>query len=207
MGEIKNIIFDLGGVLLNIDYNKTAVAAEQLGITNFQEMYSQVNADSLFENLETGVISETVFYETIKKRIPHTVSNQQIAEVWNAMLLDFRKDSLAFLGPLSSKYKLYLLSNTNSIHLSRFHEILARETGLPSLDRYFTKTYYSNLIGLRKPGKEVFYYVLKDGNMTPGETLFIDDTVLNIESAAAIGIRTWLLRPGEKIEDIPALNN
>ena len=87
---IKNIILDLGGVLINIDYHKTIKAFNALGILNFDEMYSQLNANTLFESLETGQISEEDFYLAIKKIAPIELTNQQIQTAWNALLLDFR---------------------------------------------------------------------------------------------------------------------
>lgn len=205
MEGLKNIIFDLGGVLLNIDYNRTFAAAEQLGVKNFKEMYSQSAVNELFAMLETGKVSEQDFYKSLKKHIPHPISNKEIADAWNAMLLDFRLKSLDFVDYLSSRYKLYLLSNTNSIHSKCFHEKLLRQTGLPSLDRYFTKSYYSHHIGLRKPGREIYLHVLEDAQLEAGETLFIDDTKENIQTAIEMGIKTVLLGPGEKIEDLSGL--
>ncbi|RYE51943.1 MAG: HAD family phosphatase, partial [Sphingobacteriales bacterium] len=136
---IRHIIFDLGGVLLNIDYNKTEKSFKDLGFVNFDEMYSQYSADMLFSNLETGKVSNEHFYERLVEAGNGSISKEQITKAWNAMLLDFRTPSLAFLEELSKKYKLYLLSNTNAIHLEAFNEIFKRETGKDSLDAYFTK--------------------------------------------------------------------
>ncbi len=202
MATIKNIIFDLGGVLLNIDYNKTISAFKELGIENFEEMFSQFHVDKLFEKLETGRISENDFYETVKKRIPGPVSNDQVETAWNAMILDFRKESLAYLEKLSGNYALFLLSNTNSIHLKHFQQVFTRETGQPSLDKYFTTCWYSNIIGLRKPNKEVYEYVLKDKNLNAAETFFVDDTIDNIRAAMELGIKSHLVLPHERIENI-----
>lgn len=200
MNNIKNIIFDLGNVLTDIDYNKTIEAFEKLGIENFKSRFSPLKMDDLFENLETGKISDADFYDSIKKISDTPLSNSQIENAWNALFLNFRTESLHFLEKMSVSHNLYLLSNTNSIHLTKFKEIFTRDTGKPSLDSYFIKTYYSNLIGLRKPDTEAYAFVLQDAKLVAAETLFIDDLVTNIEGAKQLGIQTHHLLPGEKVE-------
>jgi glucose-1-phosphatase len=204
MPTIKNVIFDLGGVLLDIDTNKTNEAFEQLGVNDFKLFYSLHKMDLLFENLETGKINDTDFYEGLKQRIPTLrLTNNQIKEAWNALLLDFRKDSLRFLEKLAQTHKLFLLSNTNGIHQVAFNDIFKKTViGKTSLDGYFTKAYYSHIIGLRKPEKEIYSFVLEDAQLAASETLFIDDLLINIEGAKAVGIKTHHLKPHEKIEDL-----
>ena len=202
MVATKNIIFDLGGVLLDIDYQKTIDAFKNLGIENFEEMFSQFKADELFEKLEMGKITEADFYEVIKSRITVSVTDTEITDAWNALIQDFRTKSLQFLERLSKNYNLYLLSNTNSIHLKCFKQLLSRQTGKPLLDDYFTKAWYSSEVGLRKPNKDIFDFVLNDENLLPEETLFIDDTWINIETAQKMGFKTHHLLPTEKIEKI-----
>ncbi|MEI9935531.1 MAG: hypothetical protein WDM71_11935 [Ferruginibacter sp.] len=120
MASVKNILFDLGGVLLNIDYNKTSVAFQKLGVQNFDELFSQFTANELFEKLETGKITKEHFYLEMAKHTYPGTQQTQIEEAWNAMLLDFRISSFEFFEPLKNKYNLYLLSNTNSHSSRRF---------------------------------------------------------------------------------------
>ena len=202
MDKIKNIIFDFGGVLLNIDYNKTADAFKQLGFGNFDEMYGQFKANSLFEDLETGKLGDEEFLEKIVALSSKPLTHGEVKFAWNAMLLDYRMESLEFLEKLASKYKLYLLSNTNSIHLSAFSGTFRKQTGKPSLDGYFTKAYYSHQVGLRKPNADIFEFVLRQEGLKAAETLFIDDSVNNIQTAEKLGIKTHLLLPGERIEQL-----
>lgn len=202
MADLKNIVFDLGGVLLNIDYGKTRSSFEELGFNQFDKMYTQYSADMLFSDLETGKISNDHFYEYLVKEANGLISKEQIRTAWNAMLLDFRMPSLDFLEVLSKQYTLYLLSNTNSIHLEAFKDIFKKETGKDSLDAYFTKAYYSNEIGYRKPNEDVFEFILKDAGISAEETLFIDDSYNNIETAKKLGFKTHLLLAGEKIEEL-----
>jgi glucose-1-phosphatase len=200
MLKIKNLILDLGGVLIDIDYQKTANAFKNMGLIQFDEMYSQFSSNKLFEKLETGRISNPDFYTALQEILPVPITETRIEAAWNAMLLHFRLKSLQALEALSSKYGLYLLSNTNSIHHTAFSKRFTEETGKPLLDGYFTKAYYSHQIGLRKPNADIYTYVLQDANLNAAETLFIDDSINNIEGAAALGIHTHHLLPNESIE-------
>jgi putative hydrolase of the HAD superfamily len=118
------------------------------------------------------------------------------------MLLNFRPNALNTIEQLRKKYKLFLLSNTNSIHLEAFKKIFTANTGVPSLDIYFDKCYYSHLIKKRKPYVSTYEFVLKDADIIAEETLFIEDTIQNIEGANAAGIQTHWLLSSEKIEDV-----
>lgn len=202
MSSIKNIIFDLGGVLLNIDYGKTKAAFEALGFHHFDQMYTQYMSDPIFAELEQGFLAEDSFYDRIMPATKQPVTKTQIKEAWNAMLLDFREESLSLLEKLSQHYKLYLLSNTNAIHLEAFNKLFTAQTGKPSLDVYFTKAWYSHLVGLRKPNLDIYEFVLEDAGLVAGETLFIDDSYNNIDGAKAVGLQTHLLLPGESIEHL-----
>lgn len=198
--SLKNIVFDLGGVLLDIDYQKSVDAFQELGIVHFEKMFSQTYANEMFEQLERGKVTDAEFYAAIKKMVRHDVSQEQIETASNALILDFRENSLDFLEKLGEKYRLYLLSNTNSIHVKFFKALFSRQTGKASLDDYFVKAWYSNEISLRKPDPEIFSYIVEDGGLLAEETLFIDDTVANIETARKMGFKTHLLLPGERIE-------
>jgi FMN phosphatase YigB (HAD superfamily) len=202
MSTIKNVIFDLGGVLLNIDYNRTTNAFKQLGYTDFENMYSMLKGNNVFDNLETGHITEDEFYQYMTGAAAGAVSNQQVQDAWNAMLLDFRTESLRHLLLLREKQKIFLLSNTNIIHKKAFDQLFMQQTGIPSLDDYFDKAYYSQKVGLRKPNADIFQFVLKDAGITAGESFYIDDLSPNIETARKLGFKTHLLLPGEKIENL-----
>ncbi len=202
MAEIKNIIFDLGGVLINLDFNKPVLSFRELGFPHFENMYSQFKVDQLFEKLETGKITEEEFYIVLKKVGINRLTNDDIKNAWNSMLLDFREKSLDFLKELKKDRRLFLLSNTNIIHYDAFNIILEKQTGLKTLDPLFSKAWYSHLIGMRKPNEDIYNFVLNDAGITAGETLFIDDTNPNIVTAKKMGFKTRLLLPGEKIEDL-----
>lgn len=202
MRGIKNIIFDLGGVLLNIDYQLTNRAFTDLGVKNFTELYSQFHTDTLFGDLETGRVSEEEFIARLRPHLPASVTSQQIIAAWNAMLLDYPLARLQLLQQLRLHYNLYLLSNTNAIHLREVNAILERSRGIPSLAAFFDRSYYSHLIGLRKPEKEAYQLILDENNLRPEETLFIDDTLPNIDAAQKLGIQVIHLQAPKTVLDI-----
>ena len=203
MQKIEAIIFDLGGVILNIDYNLTRIAFEKAGIKNFHEMYSQSNADDLFSKLETGKISENDFYTELNKRTGLYLPTTEIESAWNAMLLTFRETSLDFLDTLKPKYKVFLLSNTNHIHLNAFNKIYLEKQREKPFEEFFDKAYYSCKIGLRKPNADIYEFVLGENKLDADTTLFVDDSAQNIEAAKALGMQTILLNAGKYIENLP----
>lgn len=190
MHPIKNIIFDLGGIFMNIDFHLTEEAFKQLGVTNFSTMFTQHHANDLFENLETGKIIPEEFYEAFRQATGKPLTNTQIKNAWNALLLNFPKERISWLDNIRKKYHVYLFSNTNIIHYDAFIEIFQQNTGQPSLNQYFIKAYYSHTLGLRKPYVNAYEYILKEQNLIAAETLFIDDTYKNIEGAQEAGLQT-----------------
>jgi len=202
MQQIQNIIFDLGGVILNIDYRRTENAFKALGVQNFNELYSQFKGNELFDNLETGKVSRETFVSELGKYVQPGTLEEDIIAAWNAMLLDFPVQRLQILQQLKNQYRLFLLSNTNAIHVDVFNDILMRDRGLPSIAIFFEKAYFSHEVGMRKPNSDIYEYVLNENGLKPGETLFIDDTLPNITTAAALGIQTIHLQAPKTIADI-----
>lgn len=202
---IKNVIFDFGGVLLNLSFQRSFDAFEELGFAEFEKSFSQYTAEPIFRQLERGTIGKEQFYDGLRHLLKKNISDADLEFAWNAMLLDYRKASLDFLIPLAEKYKLFLLSNTNQIHYDHFSKTLVEETGYASLESFFTKAWYSHEIHLRKPDKETYQFVLNDGNIKAEETLFIDDSFTNFPHAKELGIHTHLLLPEERIEHLEIL--
>ena len=202
MIKLNNIIFDLGGVLLDIDFSKVRQAFQEIGVSDFDLHYSQLQASHLFQNLEMGKISEDDFYRAIKNQSSHQLRNEQIEIAWNSILENFRIKSMQYLQKLNNDYRIFLLSNTNSIHLKQINKILQVQLGISELDSYFEKAYYSQKIGMRKPNYDVYQYVIKDAQLNPEETLFIDDAYINIDAAKNLGFQTHLLIKGEQIENL-----
>jgi len=203
---IKNVIFDFGGVLLNLDFKRSFAAFAALGFEDFEDKFSQYTAAPVFQKLEKGEIAAPEFYKGLRELLGVPVPDAQLEQAWNAMLLDYRKPSLDFLVPLAGKYNLYLLSNTNQIHYDHFSRTLKEETAYPSLESFFKKAYYSHNIKLRKPDTETYAFVLEDAGIAAAETLFIDDSYTNLPTAQALGIQTHLLLPEERIEHLEILS-
>jgi len=190
---IKNIIFDLGGVIINIDYNLTIRAFENLGIKHADIIYSQKKQTEIFDLLETGKISPAEFCEGIRRISGINASDNDIIEAWNAMLLDFPDGIFDLLDVAHKKYKTFLLSNTNEIHYNAYSNILERQLGKTSLSNFFDKQYLSHEIGMRKPDTEIFRLVIEENGLLPDEALFIDDSPQHIEGARKAGLKThWL---------------
>lgn len=194
MQNIKNIIFDLGGVILNIDFKQTELAFAKLGVGNFNAYYTLQSVSPLFEQLELGLITPEVFYDQFRKIVTVSLSNKEIEEAWNALLIDFPPERIKWLKEISEKYKIYLLSNTNKIHYDAFMKLFENQIGKSSFNDYFIKAYYSHKINLRKPSIKSFEFVLEKENLIAEETLFIDDSETNIGAAKKVGLNTIHLR-------------
>ena len=191
MTVIKNILFDLGGVLYHIDYELTIKAFEKLGIKDFHVHFSQKQQNNLFDRLETGKISDEGFIKEMKVLLPHC-TREEIINAWNALLIGIPQENIQLLKTLSKHYRLFLLSNTNSIHINRINKLLYKDYNIKSLDPFFDKVYLSHQIGMRKPNGETFEWVLKDAGILAQETLFIEDSIQHIVSANKLGIQTQL---------------
>ena len=192
--NINAIIFDLGGVILNIDYHKTINAFKNIGISNFDELYTQAQQNHIFDKFETGQITPQEFRNYITEQSDVKLSNQHIDDAWNAMLLDFPKHRIDTLLKLKEMYPIYLYSNTNAIHLEAFRNSIEKEHGYKYvLEDLFLKTYYSHEIHLRKPNADGFLKIIQDNNLDISTTLFIDDSEQHILGAKKVGLQTiWL---------------
>ena len=201
MAEIKNIIFDLGAVLIDIDFNRVNNSFLDLGISNFNNQYSQLLANKLFENLEMGKISVEDFYNAIQNQSSKPLQESDIKKAWNSIMGNFRIESMKKVQELSQYYNVFLLSNTNAIHFEEIMSIANMQLDA-ELDAFFKKTYYSFKIGMRKPNENIYNYVLRDALIKAEETFFIDDTAPNIETAKRMGFITHLLLPSERVEQL-----
>ncbi len=191
--QIDNIIFDLGGVVLDIDYTRTIQAFKDLGIQDFDKLYTQASQSGVFDDFETGKISEEEFINYLLKSVSNFCTSTDIIHAWNSMLLNWNKRKLDLILELRKNYRVFLLSNTNAIHKKAFLSSLENQLGINSLNQYFETVYLSHEIGLRKPNKDVFEFVLNNENLIADKTLFLDDSIQHIEGAKSIGIQTQLI--------------
>jgi putative hydrolase of the HAD superfamily len=201
--NIKNIIFDLGGVIIDINYNLAADAFKKLGITDFDNFYSKAKQSSLFDDFEKGLISNQDFRNALKIYLPAAITNSQIDEAWNAMLLGIPSLRVDFLQHIASRYRIFLLSNTNRIHIEAFTQYNDEKFGKGYFESIFEYCYFSSDIGMRKPDAEIFEFVLAENGLLKEETIFIDDSIQHIQGALEIGLNAELLKVenGERIEE------
>ena len=200
MKNYKAIIFDLGGVILNIDYLLTINEFEKLGIENASDFYSKEMQNPIFDKIEVGEISSKEFMEALKKKCTNT-SLEQVENAWNAMLSDLPQNRLTLIKKLKDKYKIFLLSNTNKIHMHAFQNKIGEKTWI-EFTALFDKIYLSFEIGVRKPAKSAFKIILKENNLKPNEVLFIDDSPQHIETAERLGMNCYYLLDEEDITTI-----
>ena len=193
--NIKNIIFDLGGVIINIDYNKSIHELLKYSKTGSAMEFTQKAQSELFDLYETGNSTCEQFRNSLRTAYNLEATDEEIDAAWNAMLLDIPKERLDLLQELGKKYRIFLLSNTNAIHLKKFNEIVAHSFTIPSLDSLFEQTYYSHLVGKRKPDAAIFEQILAENKLSKEGTLFIDDSLQHIKSADSLGINTLHLQP------------
>ncbi|GAB2977231.1 HAD family phosphatase [Mucilaginibacter puniceus] len=201
MQNIKNIIFDYGNVIFNIDFAKVAEAWKQLGINNAAEFYGHRQQDPVFNLLERGEISVEDFRNRIRELSGKPdLTDEQIDGAWNKIFLDIPLGNHELLKQVKAKYRTFLLSNINAIHYDYVHSYLQKEFGMGNNDDLFEKVYYSHLVGKRKPDSEIFEQVLCENNLEPAETLFIDDSPQHLETAKKLGMQTYLMTAPDNIQ-------
>ncbi len=201
MKGIKNIIFDLGGVIINLDNRRTEEAFTALGVKNIKQYFGHGHAADFFKEYEVGRITDQQFVDSVREMIGLDVSDQAIIDGWNALLLDFPPERIQLLRQLGKNYRIFLFSNTNALHLAALRNIYADTFNDGALDDHFEKTYYSHLLGMRKPDRESYEHILRENQLEGSETLFVDDAIINVEGAETAGLKGLFLRPGISLLD------
>ena len=201
MQDIKNIIFDLGGVIINLNQHKTIEAFNHLSYMPFEELYKSGHSLELFNDFDKGHISSDFFFSELRKHLRYEGPDEALLEAWNAMLLDVPEKRLDMLVALKPHYKTFLLSNTCEPHISAFEHNLYIRHGVRNFNDYFDKVYYSCRMGMRKPDLEIFEKVLHENELNPNETIFIDDSVEHVKAAGMAGINAHVLPPKTDITD------
>ena len=208
MDNIKNIIFDLGGVIMDIDVKHTLKAFSKLGIKNIEKYFGHGFAASFFSDHEAGRISDEEFLKEIKKLLTAErgddvveVCDDAIIDAWNALLLPFPPERISLLREIKSRYRLFLFSNTNAIHYDKFREIY-RSSFSGELEDLFEKAYFSHSLGHRKPDTGGFELIIRENALDPKQTLFVDDAFINVEGALKTGLKALYMPPGFYVTDI-----
>jgi putative hydrolase of the HAD superfamily len=200
---VRNIVFDWGNVIINTDPDLTIQKFKDLGVVNFDQMFTLMQQTDVFDRLDTGKITLSEFRQAIRGFAPVHLDDHQIDDAWCAMLLDFPEENAELLRRLrTGGYKLYLLSNTNEMHIAYYTRYLEKQFGHNLLDELFDRTFYSHVIGYRKPKREAFEYVLTAEKLKPAETLFIDDLEHNVIGARRTGMQAYHHCKGERLVEL-----
>ena len=190
---IKNIIFDMGGVIININYHLTAHAFEKLGVKGFDKIFAQVQQIGFIDDFEMGKVSPAEFRNLIREVTNQIFSDAQIDEAWNSLILDMPLNRIRILEKVKNDFNIFLLSNNNAIHYGFLSKKFESLYPILQLESLFQKTYYSHLIGMRKPNANAFNLVIQENNLTVSETLFIDDSPQHIEGGAKCRLNTFFV--------------
>ncbi len=209
MSSIKNIIFDFGNVLINLDFDLTRIEFAKLltiegAITTRQKLFDEGYAS----DYETGRISEAEFFEAFRTCSGQKdLKDEDIKSAWLALLLDIPFERIEMLRALKKEYGIYMLSNINHSHATAIHEYLEKEYQISEEEwrAHFDILYYSHEMGHRKPEASIYEYMLEDSGLKPEECLFIDDLAENTKMAETFGIKTHTHNPNENI--IEVVNN
>jgi len=185
--KIKNIIFDLGGVLLNINPLLSLLELEKISGISQEELTVKLISEQIFIKFETGRLDSAQFRSELCRIINTSVSDSEVDRIWNKLILDIPLHRVNLLKELRNNYKVYMLSNTNIIHFDHYTRELAETLGINLAD-LFDRIYVSHEIGIHKPDARIYTYVLENAKINASETVFIDDSLANIEAAERLGI-------------------
>ena len=202
MDNIKNIIFDYGNVIFSLDFSKSRQAWKGLGIADPDAFYSHQRQDKIFTEFESGGVTSEQFRAYIRDVLNRPgLTNAQIDHAWNSLLIGVAEGNHELLLELKPRYRTFLLSNINPIHYDYIMDYLKTGFGFEQgNDHLFEKTYYSHLMGKRKPNTDIFEQVLDENNLASAETLFIDDNPQNTEAAKKLGINTYLMTAPDSVQ-------
>lgn len=199
--NIKNIVFDLGGVLVDLDFKSAINGLQKAGFANVKEQLQAFDREGIFQKFELGEMTAEEFRSAIRENSTVTLTDEEVDALWNLMLLEIPREKLELILDLRGKYMVYLLSNTNSIHWDYVCKNAFNYRGFRVND-YFEKTFLSFEMHLAKPDKAIFEKMLEDANLLAEETLFIDDSEANCKAAAEVGIHTHHYHIGDDLSKI-----
>lgn len=200
--NIKNIIFDFGGVIIDIDPRLTIKELEKLGYHDIEKLKSKDFYEKVILKFEKGVDTPTIFRNKLREFIEMDLSDQQLDDAWNALLFDIPKERIRVIEQVKKHYSIYLLSNSNEIHYDLYVRDLQLRFGYQEFDKLFDKAYFSFDLHMTKPHEEIYEFVINQHHLIPERTLFIDDRIENIEGARKAGLKTYQLKPPQRIRDI-----
>ncbi len=194
--QTKNIIFDLGNVIIDIDVPRAAQSFAKLSGQKPEDVLELFSTSGLFGQFETGKLDAAGFRNYVRELLEYPGWEDAVVDTaWNALLLDIPPERIEMIQKLGKNYRLFLLSNTSSIHIEAVNQILEKATGVARLDDLFEKLFLSYEMGLMKPDPAIYEQVLQEAGLETSETLFLDDNENNIIAARALGIQTCHVDP------------
>ena len=199
--KIKNVVFDLGGVLINLDFDNCLNAFRKAGFRDLEKQGCQFRGKGVFSEFELGEISPEEFRKAIRKEVSEALSDHEIDDMWNLMLLDIPREKLDLLLKLREHYMVYLLSNTNRIHWDYACEQMFCYRGFRVND-FFEDIFLSFEMHKAKPEKDIYEQMMKEANILPEETFFIDDSAINCQAAISLGIQSYHYHIGEDLSSL-----
>lgn len=200
--DIKNIIFDFGGVILDIDPQLTVNEFIKLGFNDFERLLTPEFTEDIIGKFERGILTPEVFRTKLKSFLNIDVTDQQLDEAWNSLLYDIPGERIDIIENVKKNYQIFLLSNSNEIHYDLYVRDLQLRFGYREFDELFHKAYFSFDLHLLKPNPEIYEFVINQHELVPENTLFIDDKLENIEAAKKLGLHTYQLEKPERVRDI-----
>ncbi len=199
---IKYVIFDLGGVLIDINFDKTFEAYGQITGKSKENLRQATFLTAAYEDYESGILNDAGFRDALRKQLDISVDDKILDDAWNALLLDFNPQAISLIKELKTKYPVFLLSNTNNIHFNRCNALIKEQNLAENLTSLFDGLFLSYKIGYRKPSERIYQHAIKRLKCLPEEILFIDDLENNIAAARDLGIQTIHLSDNKKIAEL-----
>lgn len=202
MTHFKNLIFDIGDVIVDINYQVTIAEFQKLSLIDFSEIVSYSRQHHIFDAFEKGQITAQEFRNQLRPFLKPDVKDEDINNAWNSILIHYPPAKIELLKYLKTRYRTFALSNINEIHIQSLNKAAGHLFGVTAFADFFHRAYYSSEMGFRKPEAKIYEMVLKDEHLNPSETFFVDDKEENIQAANALGIRAFQLKERDKLHDL-----
>ncbi|ADQ16096.1 HAD-superfamily hydrolase, subfamily IA, variant 3 [Leadbetterella byssophila DSM 17132] len=195
--KTKAVVFDFGNVIIPIDLERTFQAFADLTFKSKERIKELFAQAELFKKYETGFYSDDEFRDVVRQTLSYPLNDQEIDEAWNALLLEIPKERIDYLERLKFDIPIYLLSNTNSLHIEYCQQYFRQAFGIANFTKLFEKAFLSYEMGLWKPDYAIYHQVINEIGVKPEEILFLDDNPDNVEAANEVGIRAVQISPHE----------
>lgn len=202
MNQIKNLIFDIGDVIIDIDYQTTVAAFQKLAKVDFSAIVSYSTQHPLFDQFERGEITAQEFRDQLKPFLKDGTTDEAINQAWNSILIHYPTAKLDLLLKLKNRYRTFALSNINEIHVAEIDRVANTALNSSRFSDFFHRAFYSNEVGHRKPEAAIYEHVMREENLLPNETVFIDDKAENITAAKLLGWQAYQLTNRNKLNEL-----